>query len=159
MAYRRHHAVDTRIVRIFNTYGPLMRLDDGRMIPNFISQALRGEALTVYGDGTQTRSIQYIDDLVDGIRRLMNSDEPRPVNIGNPTEYTVNDVAQMILRLCQSSSAVVHEPLPSDDPRQRCPDTSRAQETLGWTPSTSAEDGLKQTIAWFVERLAAESVS
>jgi dTDP-glucose 4,6-dehydratase len=154
MAYRRHHAVDTRIVRIFNTYGPLMRLDDGRMIPNFISQALRGEALTIYGDGSQTRSIQFVDDLVEGVRRLMNSDEPRPVNIGNPTEYSVTEVAQMILRLSQSSSSVVHEPLPADDPRQRCPDISRARDSLGWTPSISAEDGLQQTIAWFAERLA-----
>lgn len=156
MAYRRHHAVDTRIVRIFNTYGPLMRLDDGRMIPNFISQALRGEALTIYGDGSQTRSIQFVDDLLEGVRRLMNSDEARPVNIGNPTEYTVIEVAQMILRLSQSSSSVVHEPLPADDPRRRCPDISRARETLSWTPGTSAEDGLQQTIAWFVEQLAAE---
>ena len=159
MAYRRHHAVDTRIVRIFNTYGPLMRLDDGRMIPNFITQALRGEDLTVYGDGTQTRSIQFVDDLIEGIRRLMNSDESRPVNIGNPTEYTVTDVAQMILQLSQSSSAIVHEPLPADDPRQRCPDSSRARESLGWLPSTPAEDGLKRTIAWFVERLAEEKRS
>ena len=157
MAYRRHHGVDTRIVRIFNTYGPLMRLDDGRMIPNFICQALRGEALTIYGDGSQTRSIQYVDDLVDGVRRLMESNESRPVNIGNPTEYTVGEVAQMILRLSQSSSSLDYEPLPSDDPKQRCPDNSRAKEALGWTPSTSAEEGLKRTIDWFAGRLAEEA--
>ena len=156
MAYHRHHRVDTRVVRIFNTYGPYMRQDDGRMIPNFISQALRGEPLTVYGSGGQTRSVQYVDDLVEGIFRLMQSQETNPVNIGNPVEYSVREVAGIIsslgARLTGSESEVVHYPLPADDPRQRCPDISRARELLGWEPTVTAEAGLSTTVEWFARR-------
>ncbi len=149
MAYHRHHGVDTRIVRIFNTYGPRTRSDDGRMIPNFINQALSGAPITVYGDGTQTRSVQYVDDLVEGVFCLMRSAETRPVNIGNPVEYTVKEVAETVLRLTGSESTLVYEPLPADDPKQRCPDITRAREALGWEPKVGAEEGLKTTIDWF----------
>ena len=152
MAYHRHHRVDTRIVRIFNTYGPRMRPDDGRMIPNFIQQALAGVPLTVYGDGSQTRSVQYVDDLVEGVLRLMRSPETHPLNIGNPVEYTVREVADLILKLSASASELVYEPLPQDDPKQRCPDISRAREALGWEPRVPAEEGLSRTIEWFAER-------
>jgi dTDP-glucose 4,6-dehydratase len=154
MAYHRHHRVDTRIVRIFNTYGPRMRPDDGRMIPNFIQQALAGVPLTVYGDGNQTRSVQYVDDLVEGVLRLMRSPETHPLNIGNPVEYTVREVADLILKLSASASELVYEPLPQDDPKQRCPDISRAREALGWEPRVPAEEGLSRTIEWFAERAA-----
>ena len=149
MAYHRHHGLDTRIVRIFNTYGPRMRPDDGRMIPNFISQALSGRPLTVYGDGSQTRSVQYIDDLVEGIFRLMRSEERRPVNIGNPVEYTVREVAELVLRLSGSRAGISFRPLPEDDPKQRCPDITRAREVLGWEPRVPAEEGLRRTLEWF----------
>lgn len=155
LAYYRHHRVDTRIVRIFNTYGPRMRPDDGRMIPNFIQQALDGEPLTVYGTGKQTRSVQYVDDLIEGTFRLMRSSETRPVNIGNPVEYAVRDVAKLIIRLAKADnlsrgeSDLTYEPLPADDPRQRCPDITRAREVLGWEPRISATEGLKETIGWF----------
>jgi dTDP-glucose 4,6-dehydratase len=152
MAYHRYHGLDTRIVRIFNTYGPRMRPDDGRMIPNFISQALAGRPLTVYGDGSQTRSVQYVDDLVEGVRRLMQSSEVRPVNIGNPVEYSVREVAEMVIKLSGSRSAIVHEPPPADDPRRRCPDISRAREVLGWEPRTPASEGLEKTLLWFAGR-------
>jgi dTDP-glucose 4,6-dehydratase len=152
MAYHRHHGVDTRIVRIFNTYGPRMRPDDGRMIPNFIGQALSGKPLTVYGDGSQTRSVQYVDDLVEGVIRLMRSPEVQPVNIGNPVEYEVREVAALILKLLGSSSELVYEPLPQDDPKQRCPDIARAREVLGWEPLVAAPEGLSRTIEWFAER-------
>jgi dTDP-glucose 4,6-dehydratase len=154
MAYHRHHRVDTRIVRIFNTYGPRMRPDDGRMIPNFIGQALSGEPLTVYGEGSQTRSVQYVDDLVEGVVRLMRSPETRPVNIGNPVEYAVREVAALILELSGSASELVYEPLPQDDPKQRCPDVTRAREVLDWEPLVPAEEGLSRTIGWFAERHA-----
>ena len=164
MAYHRHHKVDTRIVRIFNTYGPRMRPDDGRMIPNFMQQALLGEPLTIYGDGSQTRSVQYVDDLVEGVIRLMRSQERRPVNLGNPVEYTVREVAALILRLTRASSQgesrgegqseLVYKPLPQDDPMQRCPDITRAREALGWEPRVSAEEGLSRTIEWFAQRHA-----
>ena len=154
MAYHRHHRVDTRIVRIFNTYGPRMRPDDGRMIPNFIGQALSGRPLSVYGDGSQTRSVQYVDDLVEGVIRLMRSPETRPVNIGNPVEYTVKEVAGLIVELSNSSSELVYEPLPQDDPKQRCPDIARAREVLGWEPRIPAKEGLSRTIEWFAERAA-----
>ena len=154
MAYHRHHRVDTRIVRIFNTYGPRMRPDDGRMIPNFIGQALSGRPLSVYGDGSQTRSVQYVDDLVEGVIRLMRSPETRPVNVGNPVEYTVKEVAGLIVELSNSSSELVYEPLPQDDPKQRCPDVARAREVLGWEPRIPAKEGLSRTIEWFAERLA-----
>ncbi len=157
MAYHRYHGVDTRIVRIFNTYGPRIRPDDGRMIPNFISQALSGIPLTIYGDGSQTRSVQYVDDLVEGVLRLMQSAETRPVNIGNPVEYTVKEVAEAVLRLCGSDSPLVHEPLPTDDPKQRRPDITRAREVLGWEPKVGAEEGLKTTIDWFAQEAAANA--
>jgi dTDP-glucose 4,6-dehydratase len=149
MAYHRHHRLDTRIVRIFNTYGPKMREDDGRMVPNFLRQALLGEPLTLYGEGTQTRSVQYIDDLIEGVIRLMKSDETRPVNIGNPVEYSVREIAEMIVELSGSRSEISHEPLPEDDPRQRRPDITRARESLGWEPQTSAREGLQRTLSWF----------
>jgi dTDP-glucose 4,6-dehydratase len=152
MAYHRHHGLDTRIVRIFNTYGPRTRPDDGRMIPNFISQALAGRPLTVYGDGSQIRSVQYVDDLVEGVLRLMRSSESRPVNIGNPVEYTVREVAEMVIGLSGSRSEIVHEPLPADDPRRRCPDISRARGVLGWEPRTPAIEGLEKTLLWFAGR-------
>jgi dTDP-glucose 4,6-dehydratase len=154
MAYHRHHRLDTRIVRIFNSYGPRMRPDDGRMIPNFVSQALCGRPLTVYGDGTQTRSIQYVEDLIEGVLRLMKSSERRPVNIGNPKEHTVGEIAEMIIEISGSESELVHQPLPEDDPKRRCPDIRRARETLGWEPSVSAEEGLSRTIEWFAKSAA-----
>src|SRR5215211_7092994 len=151
MAYHRHHRLDTRIVRIFNTYGPKMRADDGRMVPNFIRQSLAGEPLTVYGEGTQTRSVQYVDDLIEGVIRLMRSGETRPVNIGNPVEYSVREVAEMILELSGSDSGVSYGPLPEDDPKQRCPDISRARESLGWEPKTPAREGLLKTLTHFAQ--------
>ena len=154
MAYHRHHKVDTRIVRIFNTYGPRMRVDDGRMVPNFIQQALLGRPLTVYGEGTQSRSVQYVDDLIEGVLRLMRSAEDRPVNIGNPVEYSVRQVAEMILEISGSQSGIVHEPLPEDDPKQRRPDITRARETSGWEPRVPAKEGLKLTFEWFAQRLS-----
>jgi dTDP-glucose 4,6-dehydratase len=152
MAYHRHHGVDTRIVRIFNTYGPRMRPDDGRMIPNFIQQALLRKPLTVYGDGSQTRSVQYIDDLVEGVISLMRSQERRPVNIGNPVEYAVHEVAELVLHISGSESTLTYEPLPADDPKQRCPDISRASEALGWEPRVPADEGLRRTLEWFAAR-------
>ena len=152
MAYHRHRRVDTRIVRIFNTYGPRMRPDDGRMVPNFVSQVLAGEPLTVYGDGSQTRSVLYVDDLVEGVFRLMRCDEARPVNIGNPTERTVREVADMILEISGSGSRIVYEDLPEDDPTRRCPDITRAREVLNWEPHVAAREGLTRTIAWFAKR-------
>ncbi len=157
MAYHRHHRVDTRVVRIFNTYGPRMRPDDGRMIPNFVSQVLGGEPLTIYGDGSQTRSVQYVDDLIEGVFRLMRSDERRPVNVGNPVEYSVREVAELILELSGSASELVHKPLPKDDPKQRCPDITRARDSLGWEPKVSAREGLRLTLNWFAEHLEGAS--
>jgi dTDP-glucose 4,6-dehydratase len=149
MAYRRPFDLDTRIVRIFNTYGPRNRVDDGRVVPTFINQALAGEPLTLFGDGTQTRSFQYVDDLVAGIRRLMEVPFHEPVNLGNPLEMTIRQFAELILRLTGSSSSLVHRPLPEDDPRTRQPDIRRAREVLGWEPRVSPEEGLSQTIAWY----------
>jgi dTDP-glucose 4,6-dehydratase len=151
MAYHRLHGIDTRIVRIFNTYGERMRRDDGRAIPNFINQALAGEDLTVYGDGSQTRSIGYVADLVDGIHRLMQSSLNVPVNIGNPVELTMVQLAEKILVLTGSKSRIAFKPLPADDPRQRLPDIGRARRELGWEPKVAPEEGLKRTIAWFRE--------
>jgi len=148
MAYHRRYGLQTRIARIFNTYGPRMRPDDGRMIPNFIARALAGEPLTVYGDGLQTRSVQYVDDLVEGLVRLMRSGESRPVNLGNPEEYTVGGVAAMISELAGSGSRILRGPLPPDDPKRRCPDISRARETLGWEPGVPAREGLRRTLRW-----------
>ena len=156
MAYHRFHGVDTRIVRIFNTYGERMRLHDGRAIPTFMTQALTGAPLTVYGDGAQTRSFQYISDLVDGIRRLMSSTITEPVNIGNPQEMTLLDLAKLVLRLSDSPSEIVFKPLPEDDPKVRQPDIGRARRLLGWEPRIDANTGLRRTMAWFKEQLAAE---
>jgi dTDP-glucose 4,6-dehydratase len=153
MAYHRHHRLQTRIVRIFNTYGPRMREEDGRMIPTFVSQALSGQPLTVYGDGSQTRSVQYVDDLIEGTFRLMKSQETRPVNIGNPTEYTVADIAEMILEISGCEGELLHGALPEDDPKRRCPDISRAREVLGWEPRVPAREGLERTLEWFAQRL------
>ncbi len=153
MAYHRHHGVAVRIVRIFNTFGPRMQLDDGRAIPTFFGQALRGEDLTVYGDGTQTRSFCYVDDLVEGIWRLLNSDHVGPVNIGNPREMTLIAMAEKILELTGSASRVVHRPLPPDDPKVRRPDISLAREVLGWEPRVSIEEGLERTRDYFAKAL------
>ena len=154
MAYHRAHGVDTRIVRIFNTYGPRMRLDDGRVVPNFVGQALRGEPLTVYGDGKQTRSFCFVSDLVDGIYRLLLSDESDPVNIGNPAELTIGQFAEVINRLTQNSAGAIFEPLPVDDPKQRKPDITKARTLLGWEPKVALEQGMEQTIAWFAEKVS-----
>jgi dTDP-glucose 4,6-dehydratase len=148
MAYHRA-GVDTRIARIFNTYGERMRLDDGRAVPNFMTQALRGEALTVYGDGSQTRSLCYVSDLVDGVLRLLDSDEHRPVNLGSQDELTMLQLAQQVVTLAGGDSRIVFHELPEDDPKVRRPDTARAIETLGWRPRVSLADGLAQTYAWF----------
>ena len=152
-AYHRYHGVDAKIVRIFNTYGPRMRVRDGRAVPNFIAQALRSEDITVYGDGTQTRSLCYISDLVDGIIRLMLSDTNDPVNIGNPQELTIEEVARTIRRLTGSSSRIVHHALPVDDPKVRRPDITRARTILHWNPTVSLEDGLRRTIEYFRMKL------
>jgi dTDP-glucose 4,6-dehydratase len=149
MAYHRGHGVDTRILRIFNTYGPRLAPGDGRAVPNFISQALAGEPLTVYGDGSQTRSFCYVDDLVDGILALLFSGEHEPVNIGNPDERSILDLAHLVLEATGSSSEIVFEPLPTDDPKVRCPDISRARTVLGWEPRVSLEEGLASTVEWF----------
>ncbi len=152
MAYQRHHGLETRIVRIFNTYGPRMRSGDGRVVPTFINQAVAGEPLTVFGDGSQTRSFCFVDDLVDGIIRLLWSDWSDPMNIGNPSEMTVLEFAREIVRVTGSTSEVVFEPLPVDDPKVRQPDVTRARETLGWEPKVSLADGLRRTIDWFAAR-------
>lgn len=153
MAYLREHGLDTRIVRIFNTYGPRNRADDGRVVPSFINQALRGEPLTVFGDGSQTRSFQYVSDLVDGIRRLMDSNVTEPVNIGNPTELTVLEFATLILRLTGSSSPIAYLALPQDDPKVRRPEITRARTLLGWEPRVPVEEGLRETIRWYQEHV------
>lgn len=149
MAYQRYHHVETRIVRIFNTYGPRMRLDDGRALPNFMGQALRGEPITVFGDGSQTRSFCYVDDLVEGIFRLLMSDVSDPVNIGNPDEISILEFAREVIELTGSSSALVFEPLPADDPKVRQPDIATAGKKLGWTPKVARTDGMKRTLAYF----------
>ncbi|HRH35628.1 MAG TPA: GDP-mannose 4,6-dehydratase, partial [Catalimonadaceae bacterium] len=149
MAYHTFHGLETRIVRIFNTYGPRMRLDDGRVLPAFIGQALRGEPLTAFGDGTQTRSFCYVSDLVEGIYRLLFSDYAYPVNIGNPVEITINQFAEEIIKLIGSTSSVTYLPLPKDDPKQRKPDITRAREILGWEPKIDRAEGLKLTLEYF----------
>src|SRR2546428_6614247 len=151
MAYHRYHGLDPRIVRIFNTYGPRMRPNDGRVVSNFIVQGLRGEPLTIYGDGSQTRSFCYVDDLVEGIVRLFERGAAEPTNIGNPHEYTVHQLAERVLALTGSRSPVVHRPLPEDDPRVRQPDIARARDTLGWEPRVPLDEGLRRTIAYFRE--------
>ncbi len=149
MAYHRKHGIDTRIVRIFNTYGPRMRPGDGRVAPSFITKALRDEPLTIFGEGRQTRSFCYCEDLVEGIVRLIHSGEHEPVNIGNENEITILELARTIIRLCDSGSEIVFRPLPQDDPQLRRPDTTRAREILDWKASVSLEDGMKKTIAYF----------
>ena len=154
MAYHRLHGVDTRIVRIFNTYGPRMRPHDGRVVSNFIVQALKGEPLTIYGDGSQTRSFTYVDDLIDGIVRLFERGGTEPVNVGNPNEFTVRELADLVRRLTGSTSPVVQEPLPADDPKVRQPDITRARALLGWEPRVPLEDGLRRTVEYFRAELA-----
>ena len=149
MAYHRAHQVDTRIIRIFNTHGPRMQVSDGRAIPNFMAQAIKGEPLTVYGDGTQTRSIQYVSDLVGGVLAVLERGDAMPVNLGNPTEVTVLQLAQTIIRLAGSKSEIVHRDLPVDDPKQRRPDIRHARELLGWEPKVPLEDGLGRTLEYF----------
>jgi dTDP-glucose 4,6-dehydratase len=155
MAYHRTHGVETRIARIFNTYGPRMRLDDGRALPNFMVQALKGEDMTVYGDGTQTRSFCYVDDLIDGIKRLLNSEEAGPVNLGNPEEISVLDFAKEIVRLTGSKSRIVFNPLPQNDPKVRQPDITKAKGILGWEPKVSREEGLRRTLQYFKGKIVA----
>jgi dTDP-glucose 4,6-dehydratase len=155
-AYRRYHNVDTRILRIFNTYGPRLQLNDGRVISNFMKQALRGEPLTVYGDGSQTRSFCYVSDEVDGILRLAKANTPGPVNIGNPTEFTILECAHVVLRVTGSKSKIAYEPLPQDDPKQRRPDISKARALLGWEPKVSLEQGLKLSMDYFREAIELE---
>jgi dTDP-glucose 4,6-dehydratase len=149
MAYHTFHGLETRIVRIFNTYGPRMRLNDGRAIPAFMSQALKGEDITVFGDGSQTRSFCYVDDLVDGIYRLLMSEYPRPVNVGNPAEITLREFAEEIKELVGGNSKIVYQDLPQDDPKQRQPDITKAKEILGWEPKVSRSEGLKITLDYF----------
>ena len=149
MAYHRYYKVDTRIVRIFNTYGPRMQLNDGRVVPNFMKQALRGEDLTVFGDGSQTRSFCYVSDEIDGFIRLSKSNERWPVNIGNPTEFTILECAKRVLAVTGSRSAVRYEPLPQDDPKQRCPDITKARTLLGWEPKIDLETGLRMSLEYF----------
>lgn len=153
MAYHTFHGLETRIVRIFNTYGPRMRLDDGRVLPAFISQALRGEDLTCFGDGSQTRSFCYVDDLVEGIYRLLLSDYPYPVNIGNPDEITIKEFGDEIIRLTGASQKIIFKPLPTDDPKQRRPDITKAREILGWSPKYSRAEGLKPTLEYFKKKV------
>jgi dTDP-glucose 4,6-dehydratase len=153
MAYHRSHNVDTRIARIFNTFGPRMRLDDGRAVPNFIGQALRGEPLTVYGDGSQTRSFCYITDMVEALYRLMLSDYVLPLNLGNPEELSVLEFAKLIKKLCGSASELIYQELPEDDPKQRRPDIRKARGILNWSPQVGLEAGLRQTIEWFEVRV------
>jgi dTDP-glucose 4,6-dehydratase len=159
MAYHRYHGVDTRIVRIFNTYGPRMQLNDGRVIPNFMKQALRGEELTVYGEGTQTRSFCYVSDEIEGIVRLSRSEEHFPVNIGNPDEFTILDCAQRVIEVTGSTSGVRFEQLPQDDPKQRRPDITRAKDLLGWTPKITLNQGLHMSLDYFRDAVAIESAA
>lgn len=153
MAYHRHHGVETRIVRIFNTYGPRMRLNDGRVLPAFMGQALRGEELTVFGDGSQTRSFCFVDDLVDGILRLLHSGEVEPTNIGNPSEMTIKQFGEAVLRITGSKSKFTFKDLPQDDPKVRKPDISKAKRVLGWEPKVDLEEGLKRTFAYFDKKV------
>lgn len=153
MAYHNFHGVETRIIRIFNTYGPRMRLDDGRALPTFVNQALHGQDITVFGDGSQTRSFCYVDDLVDGIYRLLLSDYHLPVNIGNPVEITLQQFAEEVLALTGANVKIVHRPLPQDDPKQRQPNITKAKEILGWSPKVDRAEGLERTLRYFKETL------
>jgi dTDP-glucose 4,6-dehydratase len=159
MAYHRYHQVESRIARIFNTYGPRMRLNDGRVVPNFILQALQGEDLTVFGDGSQTRSFCYIDDLVEGIYRLLFSPETEPVNLGNPDEFSIVDFAKRVLEIAGSPSRIIHQPLPVDDPRVRRPDIAKAVKILNWQPKVSLREGIRKTIPYFQEKLSQKSTN
>ena len=159
MAYHRYHGVDTRIIRIFNTYGPRMRLNDGRALPAFMSQALRGEPLTVFGDGSQTRSFCYVDDLVEGIWRLLASDYHMPVNIGNPREMTIREFADKVIELTDSGSTVTYQDLPEDDPKVRQPDITRARAVLDWEPKDQLDEGLERTLGWFRTRIQGKASS
>lgn len=156
MAYHTYHGLETRIVRIFNTYGPKMRLDDGRVLPAFMGQALRGEDLTIFGDGSQTRSFCYVDDLVEGIYRLLLSDYHLPMNIGNPSEITISDFAEEIIKLTGTDQKVIYKPLPQDDPKQRCPDIHKAKSILSWTPKVDRAEGLKRTYEYFKKKIEKE---
>jgi len=153
MAYRRYEKVDVRLARIFNTYGPRMRLDDGRVVPTFVAQALRGDPITMFGDGSQTRSFCYVEDNVDGIWRLLHSTYQEPVNIGNPHELTIREFASAVQRLVGTRVDIVQKPLPEDDPKVRRPDITRATQVLGWQPKVSFDEGMRRTIAWFRERV------
>ena len=153
MAYHNFHGVETRIVRIFNTYGPRMRLDDGRALPTFMSQALRGENVTVFGDGSQTRSFCYVDDLIEGIYRLLLSEYHLPVNIGNPVEITLQQFAEEVVALVGNEVKIIYEPLPQDDPKQRRPDITRAHDILGWNPLVDRKEGLRRTLAYFQQHI------
>ena len=159
MAYHRYRNVDIRIVRIFNTYGPRLKLDDGRVISNFMKQALRGEDLTIYGDGSQTRSFCHVNDEIEGILALAQSDEHEPINIGNPQEFTIRECAQSVLKVTGSKSQLVYKPLPVDDPKQRCPDITRAKSRLGWEPKINLETGLGLSLAWFLSEVRQEEMS
>jgi dTDP-glucose 4,6-dehydratase len=159
MAYHRYHGVDTRIVRIFNTYGPRMRLNDGRALPNFVHQALSGKPITVYGDGKQTRSFCYVSDLIDGIYKLMMSEEHLPTNIGNPQEITILEFAERIRKHFENAPPVIFESLPQDDPKQRCPDITKAKRILKWEPKIGLEEGLRMTLAYFKEQFAKKAGS
>src|SRR5246127_1399044 len=159
MGYHRHYGLDTHIVRIFNTYGPRMRLNDGRALPNFVFQALSGQPITVYGDGKQTRSFCYVSDLIDGIYKLSQSNEHFPTNIGNPTELTIYEFAERIRSYFPNARPIIHEPLPEDDPKQRRPDITKAKRLLGWEPKVGLEEGLKYTLDYFKEKFAKNSVA
>ena len=159
MAYYRTHKVDTRIARIFNTYGPRMQLNDGRVIPNFMKQALRGEDLTVYGDGSQTRSFCYVSDEIEGLLRLAKSSEHLPVNIGNPTEFTILECAKRVLAVTESKSKLRHEPLPQDDPKQRRPDITKARTLRGWEPKIDLETGLRLSLDYFQKAAEENTIS
>lgn len=158
-AYRRYHNIDTRIARIFNTYGPRMQINDGRVVPNLMKQALRGEDLTIYGDGSQTRSFCYVSDEIDGFMRLAKSDEHLPVNIGNPSEFTILQCAQLVLKVTGSSSRIRYEPLPQDDPKQRRPDIAKARQLLGWEPKIDLETGLRLSLEYFRTAVARDTAA
>jgi dTDP-glucose 4,6-dehydratase len=158
MAYHNTHNVDTKIVRIFNTYGPRMRLDDGRVVPTLIRQALMGDPLTIYGDGSQTRSFCYVSDLIEGIYRLALSDEHLPVNIGNPEEFTILEFAELIIKLTGTGSKIIHEAIPEDDPRRRKPDITKARTLLGWEPKINLEEGLSKSIDWFKNKISKDGL-
>jgi dTDP-glucose 4,6-dehydratase len=159
MAYHRFHRLDTHIVRIFNTYGPRMRLNDGRALPNFVFQALSGQPITVYGDGKQTRSFCYVSDLIEGIYRLSQSNEHFPTNIGNPTEMTIHEFARRVLSFFPNAPRIIHQPLPEDDPKQRRPDINKARKLLDWEPQVELQEGLRITLEYFKEQFARESLS